>query len=94
MNTPPLAPALGVKGEIAEVDVGEVQLGPALGVEVEADALAGEHLADLIVFAFVREVPARGDDLHFVIGRVDQGFVVLVEPAGARVALTRRPHGH
>lgn len=63
----PEASARGVEGQMAQVQVGEVQVCLARGMAPEADALAGEGLADVVVAAFVGEVPGAADDLHFVV---------------------------
>lgn len=75
----PEAPALGVKVEIAEVDVSEVQFGLALSVKVKAHAFVREGLTHEIVLPFGREEATGGYDLHFVGGRINQEVVVLVE---------------
>ena len=77
------APALGVEGEIAELHVGEAQLGPAGGTKPQPDALAGEGVADMIIAALVREVPGGRDDLHLVVRGIDQRLVVLAEATRA-----------
>ena len=79
----PESPALSVIGEIAEMNIGEVQLGPALGIEVQTDPFIGEGFTNVIVLALVRQVAARGNHFYFKVGRIDQRFVVLVEPAAA-----------
>ena len=48
---------------MTEEHVGKVQFGVPRRVETQADAFAGEGVADVIVAAFVREVAGVGDDL-------------------------------
>src|SRR5580704_3195286 len=69
-------------GEITEVDVGEMQLGLAFGIEVKPHAFVREGLSNMIAFAFVRQETTAGDPLDFIVRRIDQRFVLLVEPAG------------
>ena len=69
-------------GEITEVDVGEIQSGLAFGIEVESHAFVRERLTHMITFPFVRQEPALGDALDFIVRRINQLFVLLVEPAG------------
>ena len=68
------------RGEIPEVDVGEIEFCLASGVEVQAHAFVREGLPNMIAFSFVRQEAAAGDPLDFAIRRIDERFVVLVEP--------------
>src|SRR5690606_34035145 len=48
----------GIEVKAAQVDVGEVEFGLALIVAAQADALAGEDFAHVVVVSFVREKAA------------------------------------
>ena len=52
-------------GEITEMDVGEMQLSLACGIEMEAHAFVCERLADMIAFSFVHQEATLGDALDF-----------------------------
>jgi hypothetical protein len=52
----------------------------ALGVEVQSHAFVREGLADMIAFSFVCQEAAAGHPLDFAVGRIDERFVILVEP--------------
>ena len=67
-------------GQIAEVHIGEIELGLPFGVEAQPDTFLGEGLADMITFSFVRQKAAGGDLLHFAVRRINQRFVILVKP--------------
>ena len=73
---------LRTMSEIPEVDVGEMELGLAFGVETQPHAFVCERLTHMIAFSFVRQEAALGDALDFEVRRIDQRFVVLIEPAG------------
>ena len=62
------------------MDIGEIEFGLALGVEVQSHAFVREGLADMIAFSFVCQEAAAGYPLDFAVGRIDERFVILVEP--------------
>ena len=67
-------------GQIAKVDVGEMQLSLALGVTVQAHAFVREGFTHMIAFSFVRQETTLRDALDFKVRRIDQRFVVLIKP--------------
>ena len=85
------AAASGIEGQMAQMDVGKVEVGLAGGIEFQADRFTGEGLADMIVVAFMGQVAGNGHDLDLLIRRIDQRFVVLAQAPGAgMVKLGRR----
>ena len=70
---------VGIKGEGAEVDVGEIQLGVSVGGVVQADAFATEGFADVVGAAFMCEVSAGGNDFDLEMLGIDQRLVVLIQ---------------
>ncbi len=82
--------SLGVEGEMTEVHVDKVQFGAPRRVEPQADAFAGEGVADVIVAAFVREVAGAGDDFDLLVSGIDQRFVALAGAPGAGLVKIRR----
>src|SRR5690606_18043979 len=83
----------GIEVKVAQVDVGEVEFGLALIVAAQADALAGEDFAHVVVVSFVREKAAGGNYLHFVVVGIDQRSVVLVQaPFTGLVEIGRKLH--
>jgi hypothetical protein len=69
---------VGIEGEMAEVDVGEEEVGLPAGEVMQADAFAVEGLADMVVVPFMREVSAMGNNLHLEVLGIDQRSVILV----------------
>ena len=79
--------------EVAKVDVGEVQLGDASGVDAQADAAAGQRFPDMILMAVVPEVTGAGERPDQMVIRILQRFVVLAEASlTAAVNLGRFEH--
>src|SRR5690606_29075408 len=73
-----VASRIGCVAQVAEVHVGEVQLGLTFGVEPQPEAFVRKRLADVVEPPLVRKLPVFGNRLYFELRRVEHGFVILV----------------
>ena len=69
--------------EVAEMNVGEVELGVPFRISSQADAFSRKSLADMIVVSFVAKLATRGDRFHFKVFGINHRPVVLIEPTRA-----------
>jgi hypothetical protein len=75
---------LRVVVKVAEMDVGEGQLGAVVGIPLQADAAAGEDFAEMIVVALVPKMTGGGNALHQPALGAAHGGVVVAQARGLR----------
>ena len=64
---------------MTEENVGEVHLGFTVVVTAQSDAFSGKCVANEVVATFVSDAAGAGDDFDFLVGGVDQWFVILTD---------------
>jgi len=77
---------LRTKGEISQMNIGEIQLGLPGGVKLQPHLFVREGLAHMIRFPLMGQETAGGNLFDLIVRRIDQRFVALIQPSDTGLA--------